>query len=125
MSVEVIHEGSKSTPRVYYDPEEGILRIEGRSITERPEVVYNLIETWIRDHLKRFNQLKLEIFLEYINSGSSKSLRDILKTASSFIAPQYRIKIIWLYEEDDESMLELGEHYRDAAGVTLEIRMVV
>ena len=26
----------------------------------------------------------------------------------------------WLYEEDDEAMLELGEHYRDTAGIPLE-----
>ena len=30
----------------------------------------------------------------------------------------------WLYEEDDEAMLELGEHYRDTAGIPLEIEMI-
>ena len=28
-------------------------------------------------------------------------------------------------EEDDESMHELGEHYRDAAGVNMDVQMVL
>ncbi len=35
------------------------------------------------------------------------------------------VKMKWLYEEDDEGMLELGEHYRDTAGIPLEINMIV
>jgi hypothetical protein len=35
------------------------------------------------------------------------------------------VEIKWLYEEDDEAMLELGEHYRDSAGIPLKIEMVV
>ena len=36
-----------------------------------------------------------------------------------------KVKMKWLYEEDDEAMLELGEHYRDTAGIPLEIEMIV
>jgi hypothetical protein len=125
MSVEVIQEGSKNIPRIYYDPDEDILNIVGRSITERPETVYTPLEHWIHNHLKKYSQLQVVILLEYINSGSSKSLRDVLRKISSYKAPKYRTRIIWLYEEDDEAMHELGEHYRDAAGVTMEVKMVL
>jgi len=63
--------------------------------------------------------------LEYINSGSSKALRDVLRMISSYKAPNFRTRITWLYEEDDEAMHELGEHYRDAAGVNMEVKMVL
>jgi len=125
MSVEIIQTGSKNIPRITYDPDEDILSISGRSISERPEAVYSPLEEWIRAHLSRFSQLSVVIFLEYINSGSSKALRDVLRMISGYRAPQYRIKIIWLYEEDDESMHELGEHYRDAAGVPMNVQMVI
>ena len=36
-----------------------------------------------------------------------------------------QVKMKWLYEEDDEAMLELGEHYRDTAGYSTEIEMIV
>ncbi|MCI0522291.1 MAG: DUF1987 domain-containing protein [Bacteroidales bacterium] len=125
MSIEIIQAGSKNFPRITYDPDEDILRITGRSIAERPEVVYNPLEDWVRSHLSRYSQLTLIIFLEYINSGSSKALRDVLRMISTYRAPQYRVRITWLYEEDDEAMHELGEHYRDSAGVPMDVKMVI
>lgn len=123
--MEIVQAGSNNIPRITYDPEEDVLSITGRSIAERPEVIYNPLDEWIRQHLSRFNQLRVVIFLEYINSGSSKALRDVLRMISGYKAPQYRIRITWLYEEDDEAMHELGEHYRDAAGVNMDVQMVL
>ena len=125
MSIEIIQAGSNNIPRITYDPDEDILSITGRSIAERPEVIYTPLEEWIRNHLGRFNQLRVVIFLEYINSGSSKALRDVLRMLSGYRPPQYRVRITWLYEEDDESMHELGEHYRDSAGVNMDVQMVL
>jgi len=123
--MEIIQAGSNNTPRITYDPDEDVLSITGRSIAERPDVIYNPLEEWIKGHLGRFNKLRIVIFLEYINSGSSKALRDVLRMISGYRAPQYRIRITWLYEEDDEAMHELGEHYRDAAGVNMDVQMVL
>ena len=123
--MEIIQAGSNNIPRITYDPDEDVLSITGRSIAERPESIYDPLGEWIRQHLSRFNQLRVVIFLEYINSGSSKALRDVLRMISGYRAPQYRIRITWLYEEDDESMHELGEHYRDAAGVNMDVQMVL
>ena len=125
MGVEIIQAGSKNIPRITYDPDEDVLNVTGRSIAERPEVVYAPLEEWIKVHLSRFNKLRMVIFLEYINSGSSKALRDVLRMVSSYQSPHYKIRITWLYEEDDESMRELGEHYRDAAGVSMDVQMVL
>jgi 2-oxo-4-hydroxy-4-carboxy--5-ureidoimidazoline (OHCU) decarboxylase len=63
--------------------------------------------------------------LEYINSGSSKYLYEILKKLTSYANSDKQVTLKWLYEEDDEAMLELGEHYRDTAGIPLIIDMVV
>jgi hypothetical protein len=125
MSIEIIQTGSNNIPRITYDPEEDILSITGRSIAERPEIIYNPLEDWIRAHLDRFNQLRVVIFLEYINSGSSKALRDVLRMISGYKPPQYKVRITWLYEEDDESMHELGEHYRDSASVNMDVQMIL
>lgn len=125
MNMEIIQAGSNNIPRITYDPDEDVLSITGRSIAERPEVIYNPLAEWISSHLGRFTQLRVVIFLEYINSGSSKALRDVLRMISEYKAPRYRIRITWLYEEDDEAMRELGEHYRDAAGVSMDVQMVL
>ena len=67
----------------------------------------------------------MNIQLEYINSGSSKYLYEILKRLTGFSRSGNNVKIVWLYEEDDEAMLELGEHYRDTAGIPLQIEMII
>lgn len=125
MSIEIIQAGSNNIPRITYDPDEDVLSITGRSIAERPDIIYTPLEQWIGAHLERFTQLRIVIFLEYINSGSSKALRDVLRMISSYRAPRYRIRITWLYEEDDEAMHELGEHYRDSAGINMDVQMVL
>ena len=50
---------------------------------------------------------------------------EILKKLTVYGRTGKIIKIKWRYEEDDEAMLELGEHYRDTAGIPLEIEMIV
>jgi hypothetical protein len=50
---------------------------------------------------------------------------EILKRLTGFGRSGNVVKMKWLYEEDDEAMLELGEHYRDTAGIPLEVEMVV
>lgn len=125
MSIEIIQPGSNNIPRITYDQDEDVLSITGRSIAERPDIIYAPLEQWIKAHLERFTQLRIVIFLEYINSGSSKALRDVLRMISSYRPPRYRIRITWLYEEDDEAMHELGEHYRDSAGINMDVQMVL
>ncbi len=125
MSIVILHEGTKNTPRIQYDPDTNTLSITGRSITESPEAVYGPLDVWIRTHFRSYKQLNIVIFLDYINSGSSKSLRDILRLISTYMPPEYKVKVKWKYEEDDESMHELGEHYRDSAGVRMEIDIVI
>ena len=63
--------------------------------------------------------------LEYIHSGCSKFLYEILKKLSDYGQAGKEVTLKWLYEEDDEAMLELGEHYRDTAGIPLHIEMIV
>lgn len=125
MSTEIIQAGSNNIPRITYDQDEDVLSITGRSIAERPDIIYTPLEEWIKAHLERFTQLRIIILLEYINSGSSKALRDVLRMISNYRAPRYRIRITWLYEEDDEAMHELGEHYRDSAGINMDVQMVL
>ncbi len=125
MNIEIIQAGTGNIPKITYDHDEGVLSLTGRSISERPDLIYTPLEEWIRKHFERFTSLRIVIFLEYINSGSSKALRDVLRLIGTFRPPEYRIRVTWLYEEDDEAMHELGEHYREAAGINMEVQMVL
>ncbi|HRC89010.1 MAG TPA: DUF1987 domain-containing protein [Bacteroidales bacterium] len=120
----IIQEERKNCPGMYYYPEKNMLEVKGRSIPENPEAIFKRLDEWITDHFKTSDNLDVDFILEYINSGSSKFLYEILKKLANYINKGKKVNIRWLYEEDDEAMLELGEHYRDTAGIPLTIEMI-
>ena len=121
----VIQEELKNCPSIVYYPNANKLELVGRSIPENPELIFRRLDEWIKLHFEKSEGLDVNIQLEYINSGSSKYLYEILKKLTAYGRSGKLIKMKWLYEEDDEAMLELGEHYRDTAGIPLEINMIV
>jgi hypothetical protein len=121
----VIQESRKNCPGIFYFADTNILEISGRSIPENPELIFKRLDEWITVHFEKNQSLLVNIQLEYINSGSSKYLYEILKKLTSYAGMDKEVTLKWLYEEDDEAMLELGEHYRDTAGIPLVIEMIV
>ncbi|MBN2863900.1 MAG: DUF1987 domain-containing protein [Bacteroidales bacterium] len=125
MEKHIIQEAQKNCPGIYFYPGTNMLELIGRSIPENPESIFRPLDEWITLHFEKYNDLNISIQLEYINSGSSKYLYEILKRLTGFLRSGKGVRIKWLYEEDDEAMQELGEHYRDTAGIPLEIEMIV
>jgi hypothetical protein len=121
----IIQEELKNCPGIFYYPDNNTLDIIGRSIPENPELIFRKLNDWITGHFEKNDALSVSIQLEYINSGSSKYLYGILKRLTTYYNSGKQLQIKWLYEEDDEAMLELGEHYRDTAGIPLIIDMVI
>jgi hypothetical protein len=121
----IIQEELKNCPGIAYYPGLNKLELVGRSIPENPELIFGRLDEWLTLHFKKSEGLDVNIQLEYINSGSSKYLYEILKRLTGYQRAGMLVKMKWLYEEEDEAMLELGEHYRDTAGIPLEIEMIV
>jgi len=121
----VIQEELKNCPGIVYYPDTNQLDLVGRSIPENPELIFRRLDEWITLHFEKNKELNISIQLEYINSGSSKYLYEILKRLTGFGRSGNEVRMKWRYEEDDEAMLELGEHYRDTAGIPLQIEMIV
>ena len=124
MEKHVIQEQLRNCPGIFYYPDTNKLELIGRSIPENPEIIFKRLDDWITVHFDKSKDLEIIIQLEYINSGSSKYLFEILKKLTHFRHTGNTIRMKWIYESDDEAMLELGEHYRDTAGIPLEIVMI-
>ena len=121
----VIQEELKNCPGIVYYPDDNSLEVSGRSIPENPELIFRKMDEWIVSHFEKNPSLSVDVKLEYINSGSSKYLYEILKKLTAHGTSGKKVVLRWLYEEDDEAMLELGEHYRDTAGIPLKIEMII
>jgi hypothetical protein len=101
-----------NTPSVNFDPDSGRFEIEGRSIPENPGDFFDPLLNWLNEYFK--SPAKNTVFnlnLDYVNSGSSKYLLGLFKVFKKYHSDGIDIEINWFYEEDDEAIESLGEHY--------------
>jgi len=115
-------ERKANTPSVLFDPETGNLKIEGRSIPENPGDFYDELIAWIRDYFSNPKPVTtLDLNLEYVNSGSSKYLLSLFRILKEEVQKGYKININWYYEEDDEAIQSLGEHYKTSLKIPFNL----
>jgi hypothetical protein len=114
-----------NTPQVDFNVGTGYLLMKGRSIPEDPEKFYDPILQWLNEYFKQTRQeTVLEFRLEYVNSGSSKYIMEMLRRLQKLVKKGKQIRIIWCFETDDESIEDLGEHYKHTVDIPMEIREV-
>ena len=105
--------------------EQGLLEIEGRSITEDVFSFWQPLVDWIEQYIKAPAELtKVIIFLEYTNSSSNKYLSEIMKQLDTCASNGNKVEVVWKYEEDDESILMLGEDLDSLVSMSLKFEKV-
>ena len=103
--------GTNRTPEVTFR-NDGTLKIKGRSIPEDAGLFYNHLYSWIFKYcLNPQPETTINLELEYMNSGSAKSVLQILRELTNVIQNGNKLKINWHYELGDEDMLEKGEYF--------------
>lgn len=89
--------------------EDGLLEIEGRSITEDAYGFWQPLIDWLHEYVKApAPHTKIVVSFEYTNSSSNKFLHEIFRLLDSIADKGNTVEIIWKYEQDDESIYELG-----------------
>jgi hypothetical protein len=104
--------GTSRTPEVDFNVD-GHIRIKGRSIPEDAGLFYNHLYSWIfRYCMNPLAETIVNLELEYMNSGSAKSILQILRELSNVtLHGNHKLSINWYYEIGDEDMLEKGEYF--------------
>ena len=114
-----------NTPSIDFNAGSGYLLMKGRSIPENPESFYDPILNWLEEYfMETEKESVLEFRLEYVNSGSSKYILELLRRLQKLVMTGKPIKIIWCFETDDESIEDLGEHYKHTVNLPIEIREI-
>jgi hypothetical protein len=115
-------EGTKKTPEVTLDPA-GKIKLGGRSIPEDASKFFNAILAWVVEYASfPKDSTKVDIALEYFNSGSAKYVMQILRELSEIKMNGKELIVNWYYEEGDDDILERGEYY--ASILNLDINFI-
>jgi hypothetical protein len=110
-----------NSPEVEFLADTGELTMTGRSIPEDPGEFYDHLIEWVKDYfVKPAQKTVLSITLEYINSGSSKYLLELLRIMKLNHENGKQVHVKWYFEEGDESIQELGQHYEHTVQLPFE-----
>ena len=121
----LIVQPTSNTPLVDFDAKSGRLLLKGRSIPEDPGEFYERILKWLETYFGNTDQeTVLEFQVEYANSGSTKYILEILKDLHRYSSQGKNIRVVWCYEEDDESIQELGELYSSSVNLPWEMKEI-
>ena len=111
-----------NSPEVEFIASRGEMNIEGRSIPEDPGEFYEKLLDWLNDYfLDPLEETVMNVKLEYINSGSSKYMLELLRILRDNFNKGRKVLVKWYFEEGDESIQELGQHYEQTMQIPFEI----
>ena len=125
----LIIEPTGNSPRIVLDPENKLFEFSGESRPENVRKFYLPILEWLESYTKdqeklkdgdRNSGLQCQFNFEYFNSTSAKYILDIFKSLNAISALGIDLEIKWLYEEDDEDMLEVGQEMSRMSKLTFE-----
>ncbi len=116
-----------TTPEVVLDPVEKIYQMSGESRPSDVREFYDQIISWLidfRQDLTKSNNLKdpvnFSFNLEYFNSSSAKLILDICKILSGLKLNGFNVTINWVYDKEDEDMLDVGKELSKIVKVPFE-----
>ncbi len=108
-------QATKRTPYVRFDLDKGTLEIKGSILLVNPTKFFDNILEYVDEYLlKPQDHTQIVLHIEYYNTYASKLLLFVLKKIQKLSKLDLKVSLIWLYEEDDEDMYEVGLTYQSS-----------
>ena len=122
MAESLIQEGTEDTPEIKFDSGANVFKIEGRSYPENPREFYQPVLAWLADYGSNPNpSTNLDVYLEYVNSGSVKEVFKILYLVEDIMESGQEAKVTWRYKKGDELMHQKGLEFQKFLEVPVEL----
>lgn len=105
--------GTDKTPQIELN-HSGHIEIRGKSIPEDSYHFFEPLTVWLQEYIKEpAPQTDMKVALEYFNTSSAKVLLEVFKQLNLLNKEgKSAVTISWIYESDDEDMLEAGRDYQ-------------
>jgi len=113
---------TKQTPEVFFDGNNGIFKISGKSYPENVTIFYKPIF----DYIESFKEtpsptLEVEFNWLYYNSTTTKIILRILMLLKEI---DENFKIYWFYNEGFDMIMEKGKEIEDIMGIQINIKQI-
>lgn len=108
----LIIEGSKRTPYIIADFEQGVITISGISLPENPFEYYRPLNEALDGYLEEAKKATLlEFKIEYFNTGSAVVLRNLIQRLQDSLTAEF-LSVKWYYEKDDLDIKETADEFK-------------
>lgn len=119
-------ESTKRTPYVKFDLDKGTLEIKGSILLVNPTKFFDEVLEYVDEYLlnpQEHTQILLHI--EYFNTYASKLLLFLLKKIQKLTKQDLKVSLIWIYEEEDEDMLDVGENFKSSLKIHTTLQPII
>lgn len=112
-------EPTYKTPKVVFDPKNGDLIIQGKSILVNVDEFYNPLLNWMSEFIKNptSDKVKFVFDIEYTNVASTKRFLFFLFKLKELIEKGIEVEVEWVYVETDKNILEVGKDLSQMLGL--------
>lgn len=110
------------SPRINFNPDNGIFEISGVSLLENTLEFYKPILNWLADYLENPSATSTFVFkLAYSNTSSLQFIYDIINLVYLEHNKKTVLSVKWYYATDDIDMKEIGEDYKESFDMDFSI----
>jgi len=114
-------EATDITPRVEFNKNKNVFRIEGKSLPEDVKNFYTPLIQWLEIYSLHPNpETNLYIDFEYFNSSSSKMILILLNKIRDIQKNGHHVLITWLYPPHDPEIEEAGEEFAELLNIPFQ-----
>ena len=114
-------EATPVTPMIKFNPENGLMEIQGRSIPNDSDDYWMPILSWFEGYMNHpQDETIFKVNLDYFNISSSKRILFLLYKLNELIDAGKKVRVIWEYRTEDEDMFEVGQDYAYMVKVPFE-----
>jgi hypothetical protein len=112
-------EKTYDTPYIHL--EEGLVKMEGQLMPENILIFFKSVDIWIAEYLiKPAEFTMLDFDFSYLNSCSTKHICDTLRLFNEKYLEGFDMKILWTYEEGDDTVQEIGTDLKAELDIPFE-----
>jgi hypothetical protein len=113
----LVIEKTDTTPQIDFDPEQGLLKITGRSIPLNPKRFYEPVLSWIEKYTSQANNSTvLDVYMDYFNTASTFLITDIIRQLVKGLEGR-GLTVNWYHDTGDDDVLEIAGNMESVTGI--------